>query len=98
MLPPLEAPVDNLLPMFQTEKPLTESQIRYAAFPANLKAALKAAGERNGWTPADYELQTQLIHDTTTASVSVQDGRAWHPATLDQLVSAYTNPPPERPA
>lgn len=89
MLPPLEVPVDNLLPMFQTEKPLTESQIRYAAFPANLKAAMKIAAKRKSWTADDWKLQTRMVYDTLSEQPETRDGLTFHPATAEQIAAGY---------
>ncbi len=60
------------------------NQCRYAAFPQELKAAMKIAADRWNWNKATWMLQTELI------SEALESGRY----DAETLAEAYASPPP----
>jgi hypothetical protein len=57
----------------------------YAAFPKELKAALRDAAKRNHWDRETWRYQTQCLNETLEAST---DG----PGVITALVVAYQTP------
>ena len=68
-------------------KPTTDpaaDRITYASFPESLRVAMKLAAQRNGWTRADWAMQTQMLADSMA--------RGCYSAA--ELATAYRLPPP----
>lgn len=59
-------------------------RITYAAFPPGLRAAMKTAAARNGWTREDWAMQTALLQAAMLAG-------QYNP---HELAAAYAAPPP----
>lgn len=60
-------------------------QFAYAAFPPDIKAAMKTAATRNAWCRATWAMQTALIQD------ALLSGRVLE----SELVAGYSLKPPE---
>ncbi len=63
---------------------MVADRLTYAAFPDNLKLAMKLAATRNGWSREDWAAQTALLHESMLA------GRY----SAAELAAAYAAPPP----
>jgi hypothetical protein len=60
------------------------ARLTFAAFPPELKAAMKTAAARNQWQAEDWPRQIEMLQDAM---------RQGHSA--DALANAYSNPPVE---
>ena len=80
----LTASLDKIRPRSHAPADPAADRITYASFPEPLRAAMKIAATRNGWTRADWAMQTQMLAESMA--------RGCYSA--EELTETYRNPPP----